>query len=108
MKIIDWGLSILIDKVKFGSFCGTPEYAPPESFMGIFTSSGDMWSLGILTYIMLTGQVPFRGKNSEETVVLIRKGIFDVKKEVFSRLSVNARVFILDLIQKSTKKRLTA
>lgn len=76
IKITDFGLSKeAVDKNgKTFSFCGTVEYMAPEvvSRTGHSTSA-DWWSMGVLMYEMLTGQLPFQGENRHETMSLILK-----------------------------------
>jgi serine/threonine protein kinase len=56
LKIIDWGLGTLMGAGRSSNrVCGTPEYAAPEVFKGNYTVACDMWSLGSLTYVILTG-----------------------------------------------------
>jgi calcium-dependent protein kinase len=45
--------------------CGTPEYSAPEVFSGKYNSKCDLWSLGVLLFIMLSGTMPFKGKNMD-------------------------------------------
>lgn len=65
IKIIDWGLGTLINNKGSNRVCGTPQYAAPEIFKGKYTLKCDMWSLGVLAFIMLTGNMPFKGKKTE-------------------------------------------
>ena len=47
------------------TFVGTPLYLPPEVIDGGYDEKCDIWSLGILLYILLSGHPPFSGKNKE-------------------------------------------
>ena len=67
-----------------------------------------MWSLGVLIYIMLTGDMPFSGKNTQDTIEQVKKGTFDLKDRKFRKLSLDAQNLIANLILKDPKKRLTA
>uniref|UniRef100_A0A8C1K2H3 Ribosomal protein S6 kinase n=1 Tax=Cyprinus carpio TaxID=7962 RepID=A0A8C1K2H3_CYPCA len=76
IKVTDFGLSkeaIDHDKRAY-SFCGTIEYMAPEvvNRRG-HTQSADWWSFGILMFEMLTGSLPFQGKDRKETMALILK-----------------------------------
>jgi len=46
------------------SLNGTPYYIAPEVMMGSYNYAVDMWSLGVMIYIMLSGTPPFNGKNN--------------------------------------------
>lgn len=68
LKIIDWGLAILAENKTINQVCGTPEYAAPEVFQGSYSVQCDMWSLGATIFVMLTGNAPFTGANTRETI----------------------------------------
>ena len=68
VKIIDWGLSTLMGDGKANRVCGTPEYVAPEVLKGNYSIPCDMWSVGAITYVMLTGDMPFEGKNTKDTI----------------------------------------
>jgi serine/threonine protein kinase len=69
IKIIDFGFSVICDKdAKLQINCGTPAFMAPEivkkqSYSGF---AADIWALGIILYIMLTGKHPFKHKNEQE------------------------------------------
>jgi calcium-dependent protein kinase len=67
VKVIDWGLGA-ISGLDLKRKCGTPEYCAPEVLTGQYNLSCDMWSVGILAYIMLSGYMPFKGKDVKETL----------------------------------------
>uniref|UniRef100_A0A674BYF6 non-specific serine/threonine protein kinase n=1 Tax=Salmo trutta TaxID=8032 RepID=A0A674BYF6_SALTR len=76
IKLTDFGLSkesVDVDKKAY-SFCGTVEYMAPEvvNRRG-HTQSADWWSLGVLMFEMLTGTLPFQGKDRNETMNMILK-----------------------------------
>jgi len=72
VKIADFGLS----KVRGGDFSmaqsrvGTPIYAAPEIFSGIYAEEVDMWSLGAILYVMLCGMYPFDGRSLPREILL--------------------------------------
>jgi serine/threonine protein kinase len=66
LKLIDFGFSLRCKKNgTIDTFCGTPTYMAPEIVSKVDHSPiyTDMWSLGILFYVMLQGNYPFRAKN---------------------------------------------
>ncbi|XP_063617006.1 obscurin isoform X2 [Cydia splendana] len=101
LKICDFGLSrkILFNKLASLDY-GFPEYVAPEIANGEGVSyNADMWSTGIITYILLSGHSPFRGINDRETLTRIRDGKWDWHdEEWWSRLSSECRDFISKLL----------
>ena len=73
IKLIDFGLSRLnqTKTTKMKDLVGTPYYVAPEVLKGKYVSKCDMWSLGVLLYIMLSGYIPFNGDNSEEVYAAV-------------------------------------
>ncbi|XP_063549021.1 obscurin isoform X4 [Cydia strobilella] len=101
LKICDFGLSRKIMFNKLASLdYGFPEYVAPEIAGGEGVSfNADMWSVGIITYILLSGHSPFRGINDRETLIRIRDGKWDWHdEEWWSRLSLECRDFISKLL----------
>ena len=79
VKIIDFGVSRIIKKdQEIKEQCGTPAYIAPEiiSDEGYKGYHCDIWSLGVMLYAMVTGTVPFKGKNVANLHELIKKGEF--------------------------------
>ena len=82
IKIIDFGMSKFLQPRKyFSKFCGTPYYVAPEVIMGKYTESCDMWSLGVVMFVVLHGYPPFyadparyQGHEDQKVLQLIRRG----------------------------------
>ncbi len=80
LKLIDFGFSIhSVPPHTIDTFCGTPTYMAPEivskvDHVPIYT---DMWSLGILYFVMLQGNYPFRSRSEDELFERIRRGKFE-------------------------------
>lgn len=59
--------------------CGTPEYCAPEVLSGKYGLECDIWSLGILLFVMLAGRFPFKGRTVQETLFLVSQAKLDFK-----------------------------
>ncbi|XP_054421281.1 death-associated protein kinase 2 isoform X2 [Pteronotus mesoamericanus] len=109
IKLIDFGLAHEIeDGVEFKNIFGTPEFVAPEIVnyepLGL---EADMWSIGVITYILLSGASPFLGDTKQETLANITAVSYDFDEEFFSQTSELAKDFIRKLLVKETRKRLT-
>ncbi|NWU96099.1 MYLK2 kinase, partial [Upupa epops] len=110
VKIIDFGLARRYNpqeklKVNFG----TPEFLSPEVVNYEQVSySTDMWSMGVITYMLLSGLSPFLGDNDTETLnnVLAANWYFD--EETFENVSDEAKDFVSNLIIKEKSARMSA
>lgn len=73
IKISDFGLSCFFDPKKgLGDHVGSPSYMAPEIIKGEkYNEKVDIWSIGVITYILLTGRLPFNGKTPDEKKRLI-------------------------------------
>jgi calcium-dependent protein kinase len=65
---------IFKDDVKLKEKLGTPYYIAPEVLSKSYTSKCDIWSVGVITYILLCGQPPFNGDNDKEIMKKVRGG----------------------------------
>ncbi|NXJ89673.1 MYLK2 kinase, partial [Corythaixoides concolor] len=110
VKIIDFGLARRYnpqDKLKVNF--GTPEFLSPEVVNYEQVSySTDMWSMGVITYMLLSGLSPFLGDNDTETLnnVLAANWYFD--EETFESVSDEAKDFVSNLIIKEKSARMSA
>jgi serine/threonine protein kinase len=83
IKLTDFGLSkkfFAPENFKTYSFCGTPEYLAPEILLGVgHDKSVDYWSLGVLIFEMLSGELPFFNPNKQELYKSIVKAEYQMK-----------------------------
>ena len=110
IKVIDFGLT---RKLKPGEdvriLFGTPEFVSPEviNYEPVTTTS-DMWSVGVVCYVLLSGLSPFMGDSDVETFANISGIAYDFDDEAFDPISEDAKDFIRRLLIKNQKKRLSA
>ncbi|XP_025070161.1 death-associated protein kinase 2-like isoform X1 [Alligator sinensis] len=110
IKIIDFGLAQkLEDGTTFKSLCGTPQYIAPEVInYEPLSSATDMWSIGVITYILLSGMSPFQGETDAETLTNVVAGSYEFENKYFSQTSEMAKDFIGQLLVKEPGDRMTA
>ncbi|XP_028661378.2 death-associated protein kinase 1 [Erpetoichthys calabaricus] len=109
IKLIDFGLAHKIDFGNdFKNIFGTPEFVAPEVVnyepLGL---EADMWSIGVITYILLSGASPFLGDNKQETLANVSAVNYEFEEEFFSNTSGLAKDFIRRLLIKDPKKRMS-
>ncbi|NP_001091297.1 uncharacterized protein LOC100037118 [Xenopus laevis] len=110
IRIVDFGLSRRVDTIKeVREILGTPEYVAPEvlNYEPISTAT-DMWSVGVLAYVMLTGVSPFQGETKQETFLNISQVNIQYGQEDFEGISDLAIDFIKSLLIKNPRKRIRA
>ncbi|XP_005234981.2 myosin light chain kinase, smooth muscle-like isoform X2 [Falco peregrinus] len=110
LKIIDFGLARkLAPDTPVKVLHGTPEFMAPEvvTFEPVGFST-DMWSVGVICYILLSGESPFQGDNDMETLSNVTAAQWDFEEETFSEISQQAKDFISQLLQKDPRCRLSS
>lgn len=86
--------------------CGTPGYVAPEILEGVpYDMQADMWSLGVIVYILLGGYPPFIEKNQRELFRKIRKGQYEFHAEYWGQVSKPAKDLIRSLLTVDPSKR---
>lgn len=109
IKLIDFGMS-KICKEKFALMntkLGTPYYVPPEILEGTYDKRCDLWSVGVITFILLCGEPPFFGDSTPAVFRKIRTCDYDFTQEVWNSTSKHAQDFIEKLLQPNLKRRMT-
>ncbi|XP_033750907.1 calcium/calmodulin-dependent protein kinase type IV-like [Pecten maximus] len=109
LKIADFGLSKMLDSdVLMSTVCGTPGYCAPEVLMGKpYDKSVDMWSCGVICYILLCGYEPFYDNNQKDFYRKILKAEYQFDSPWWDDISENAKDFIRKMLKKDPKKRIT-
>lgn len=106
LKLIDFGFSRVLggDGETLDMPCGTLHYTSPEVLSRKYTSKCDLWSLGVICYMLLVGRPPFRGQNNLKIAKAIIQDDFP-KDGRWANLSGDAQSFVLLLLQKDATKR---
>lgn len=107
LKLIDFGLSCSAPNGKEKFRVGSPYYMAPEMINGSFSYETDLWSIGVILYVMMTGTQPFKGKTPEEVFAKISKGVYDVKILERQKCSEEAKDLIKKLLVLDSKRRLS-
>lgn len=109
IKLADFGLAKLYSGQALQTACGTPFYVAPDVLTGAgYGPEVDMWSVGVLTYVLLSGRLPFAADNDSELFKLIIAGKLVWKSPQFDKISVAAKDFISKLINTDPDSRMSA
>lgn len=101
---------MIISHILYSFFVqvGTPYYVAPEVLRKEYTKSCDIWSIGVITYILLCGYPPFYGDDDNQIFSSVRAGQFDFPSPEWDTISEDAKQFICSLLKLDPSKRLTA
>lgn len=109
VKVIDFGLACSFRPGCFlSSRIGTPEYVAPEVLSNKYNHKCDLWSCGVLLYVLLSGFLPFYGRTNLELFAKISRGNFVCKGGIWDQISFAAIHLIHKLLVQDPHKRHTA
>lgn len=109
IKLIDFGLSKKYGKdEELMEGVGTIYTMAPEVLKGNYTEAADLWSVGVIAYMLLSSQMPFYGKKRRHIVELIMDCKYDFKGRRWKRCSKQAQGFVEDLLVVDPEDRATA
>ncbi|XP_035660917.1 striated muscle preferentially expressed protein kinase-like [Branchiostoma floridae] len=110
LKLCDFGLArqLLPGTPEICRF-GTPEFVAPETVAKEPVHlTTDIWSTGVLLYVLLSGVSPFMGNNDKETYTRVKAGRWAFDQKIFNHISNEAKDFITKMLVVDPKKRPTA
>eukprot|EP00803_Ostreobium_quekettii_P007401 evm.model.scf_390.4 EVM.evm.TU.scf_390.4 scf_390:79168-83187(+) len=109
LKAIDFGSSAFFDEGQvFHDFVGTPFYMAPEVILGSYGKEVDVWSAGVILYILLSGVPPFYGESEREIRDAILQGDVDFESEPWPRVSEQAKDAVRRMLVQDPRSRATA
>ena len=111
IKIIDFGIAqsqFDVEEISDDVVFGTPYYNAPEVLICEFSEMSDMWSIGVILYVLLSGVPPFAGTNDNKIMSLIGNAAFDYDLSYWRDKSEEVQDFIDKLLVKNESRRMTA
>lgn len=111
LKLIDFGLATTTKIKKQKNAVGSPYYMAPEIIKGQYSCKTDMWSVGVILHLMLTGSFPFKGDKEggeKDLFYQILNSPFDPKKIDAAPFSEESKDLVKKLLVKDQSKRLSA
>lgn len=112
IKIADFGLARRVSPNNpncLRTKCGTPEYAAPDVFCGkTYGVKSDMWSMGVIIFILLSGYPPFTEQSTSKLLLKIRSAKYTFDDEYWCNVSDGAKDLVSKLLVVDPQKRLSA
>ncbi|KAF4684414.1 hypothetical protein FOZ60_007884 [Perkinsus olseni] len=110
LRLIDFGISQIVStpKEKMSDTHGTVYYVAPEILKGAYDVRCDVWSIGVIVYMLLSGSPPFAGENPRQTVRNICEAPISFEGPRWKGVSDSAKDFVRELLQKNPADRPSA
>ncbi|CAI0397100.1 unnamed protein product [Linum tenue] len=109
LKAIDFGLSIFFERVdeRFNEIVGSPYYMAPEVLRRNYGPEIDVWSSGVILYILLCGVPPFWAETEEGIAQAIVRGHLDFSRDPWPKVSKEAKSLVKSMLDQNPYSRLT-
>ncbi|WOH06493.1 hypothetical protein DCAR_0625921 [Daucus carota subsp. sativus] len=109
LKTIDFGLSVFFKPGEtFNEIVGSPYYMAPEVLKRNYGPEIDVWSAGVILYILLCGVPPFWAETEQGVAQAIIRSVVDFKRDPWPKVSDSAKDLVRRMLNPDPKKRLTA
>lgn len=87
---------------------GTPYYIAPEVLKKKYTEKCDVWSIGVILYILLCGYPPFNGANDKQIIEAVLKGKYTLDEPEWDEISEDAKDIVKRMLEYDPSKRISA
>lgn len=108
LKLIDFGLSKVFEDMPMAAIEGTAAYMAPEVWEGNYDEKCDMWALGVIMHMLLSGTKPPEGMRSHEVNRWIMTHGYSVDGPAWSNISESGKDFVMRLLEEESEDRMTA
>eukprot|EP00347_Sterkiella_histriomuscorum_P015455 403356964 len=107
VKLIDFGASLFHNPKKFQTEkFGTVYYVAPEVLLGHYDKKCDVWSIGVVLFVLLSGEAPFQGAKDFDILEQIKTGKFEFKSPIWAQRSGMCKDMIKTLLHFDYKTRI--
>ncbi len=108
IKIIDWGLSakFVKDQSRMSTITGTPQFIAPEVFKGCYDSQCDIWSIGVITYVIIVWKYPHKGTNVKDYLQSLKQDEVRFDYPVFEKITEKCKDFIRKCLKQDPRERM--
>ena len=109
LKLIDFGFGVPAELGdRFKTKCGTPYYVSPQILSGKYGREADIWSCGIICFVLLTGYPPFYGADVAEVLAKVQLGRYEFVEMDWKHIDKEAQGLISAMLQIAPQNRPTA
>ena len=108
LKLVDFGTSKFAANRKMKNTYGTPYYVAPEVLSEEYDIKCDIWSCGVILYILISGVPPFNGPSEQDILEKVRQGKYNFNRKQFEMASNEVKDLIQKILQKNPTKRYSA
>jgi calcium-dependent protein kinase len=109
LQLLDFNLARRFEPGQvLTSKVGTPNYVSPETLRGRYDHRSDLWSIGVLMYLLLAGYQPFSGEDEAELYMKMKQANYSIQQTPWKSISKAAKEVIRSLLKVDTARRMTA